>query len=151
MAKPRIIINPEKTTRFLEKLKALRSTDPAKLIPAILGSGVENMPGSVEFNIARMMGTSVNQVRAWCAQSSDFREAVNILSTHRTAELLAKLEEGELGVPSVDRLVYANLRESFEPPKVQKSIGGEVSLAMINLENVNGLIGVSDGPESRKK
>lgn len=116
-----------------------------------MGSGVENMPGSVEFNIARTLGTSVNQVRAWCVQSSDFREAVNILSTHRTAELLAKLEEGELGAPSVDRLVYANLRESFEPPKVQKAINAEVSLGMINLENIAGLVGVSDDPETRGK
>jgi hypothetical protein len=151
MARPRIIIDPEKTTRFLEKLKTLRNTDPSKLIPAIMGSGVENMPGSVEFNIARTLGTSVNQVREWCVQSSDFQEAVNILTTHRTAELLAKLEEGELGAPSVDRLVYANLRESFEPPKVQKAINAEVSLGMINLENVARLVGVSDDPENLGK
>jgi hypothetical protein len=116
-----------------------------------MDSGVESMPGSVEFNIARAVGTSVNQVRAWCVQSSDFQEAVNILTTHRTAELLAKLEDGELGAPSVDRLVYANLRESFEPPKVQKAINAEVSLGMINLENVGGLIGVSDASENRGK
>jgi hypothetical protein len=146
-----VIINPEKTTRFLEKLTALRNTDPVKLIPVIMSSGVETMAGSVEFNIARALGTSVNQVRAWCAQSVDFREAVNILSTHRTADLLAKLEDGELGAPSVDRLIYANSGESFEPPRVQRTVTTDLSLAMINLENVKGLIELSDSPANDGK
>jgi hypothetical protein len=101
-----------------------------------MDSGVESMPSCVEFNIAWALGTSVNQIRAWYAQSSDFREAVNILSTSRTAELLAKLEEGELPAASVDRLVYANIGEGFEPPRIQKAINAEVSLGMINMGNI---------------
>jgi hypothetical protein len=93
-------IDPEKTNSFLRKLRALQRTDPAKLIPLIMDSGAESIPGCVEFNIARALETSVNQVRAWCAQSSDFRKAVNILSTSQTTELLAKLEEGEFSAAS---------------------------------------------------
>jgi hypothetical protein len=110
--------------------------DPAKLISMIMGSGEESMPGSVEFNIARALGTSVNQVRAWCAKSSNFREAVNILLTSRTAELLVKLEEGELPAASVDRLVYANIGEGFELPRIQKAINAEVFLGMVNMSNI---------------
>jgi hypothetical protein len=120
MPKPIIKIDGENTTRFLEKLRALRNTDPVKLIPTVLAAGIESMSGSVEYNLARMLGTSVNQIRAWCAQSSDFKEAVNIIATARTADLLAKLEDGELGAPSVDRLIYANTGECFGPPRSRR-------------------------------
>jgi hypothetical protein len=135
MAGSSITIDREKTTRFLEKLKALRNTDPVKLIPTVLAAGIETMGGSVEYNLARLLGTSVTQVRAWCSQSSDFREAVNIIATARTADLLVKLEDGELGAPSADRLIYANTGECFEPPKVQKTLTAGLSLSMVNLEN----------------
>jgi hypothetical protein len=140
MPKPIISIGGEKTTRFLEKLKALRNTDPVKLIPTVLGAGIETMGGSVEYNLARMLGTSVNQVRAWCVQSPDFKEAVNIIATARTADLLSKLEDGELGAPSVDRLIYANTGECFDPPKVQKTITAGLSLSMVNLENFKSVV-----------
>jgi hypothetical protein len=140
MAKPIIKIDKEKTTRFLEKLRTLRNTDPVKLIPTVLGAGIETMGGSVEYNLARLLGTSVNQVRAWCAQSPDFREVVNIIATARTADLLSKLEDGELGAPSVDRLIYANTGECFEPPKVQKTLTAGLSLSMVNLENFKNVI-----------
>ncbi|MDR0742153.1 MAG: hypothetical protein LBE98_01675 [Puniceicoccales bacterium] len=156
MPRPIVNIDPEKTNSFLRKLRALQRTDPAKLIPLIMDSGVESMPGCVEFNIARALGTSVNQVRAWCSQSSDFREAVNILSTSRTAELLAKLEEGELPAASVDRLVYANIGEGFEPPRIQKAINAEVSLGMINMGNIASIMdtkapdgNLGDGPQEK--
>jgi hypothetical protein len=140
MAGSSITIDREKTTRFLEKLTALRNTDPVKLIPTVLAAGIETMGGSVEYNLARLLGTSVNQIRAWCSQSPDFREAVNIIATARTAELLEKLENGELGAPSVDRLIYANTGECFEPPKVQKTLAAGLSLSMVNLENFKTIV-----------
>jgi hypothetical protein len=150
MAGSIITIDREKTTRFLEKLKALRNTDPVKLIPTVLAAGIETMGGSVEYNLARMLGTSLNQVRAWCSQSPDFREAVNIIATARTAELLAKLEDGELGAPSVDRLIYAT-GECFEPPKVQKTLTAGLSLSMVNLENFKTIVEANTAQENGGK
>jgi hypothetical protein len=140
MPKPIIKIDRENTTRFLEKLRALQNTDPVTLIPIVLAAGIESMSGSVEYNLARMLGTSVNQIGAWCVQSPDFTEAVNIIATARTADLLSKLEDGELGAPSVDRLIYANTGECFEPPKVQKTLTAGLSLSMVNLENFKNIV-----------
>jgi hypothetical protein len=133
-------IDQKKTKIFLEKLRALQHTDPAQLIPAIMEAGIEDMPGSVPFNVARLLGTSINQIRAWCAQSAPFQEAINVLASTRSAILLEKLEAGALPATSLDRLIFSNIGECFDPPKLQKNINADLSLSMINMQNIDHLL-----------
>jgi ribosomal protein L2 len=87
-----------------------------------------------------------NETRACGLQSQEFRGVANILSTSWSAELLAKLEDGELVAASVDRLIYANIREGFESPHMQKTISGEISLAVMNMQNVGSMMDLGHTP-----
>jgi hypothetical protein len=48
--------------------------------------------------------------------------------------------KGELETPSLDRLVFANTPQSFEPPQIQNTMTTDRPLAMVNLENVKWLM-----------
>lgn len=108
--------------RFSEKYRQLKHTNPEEYIEDLLRSGLEEQPGCVEFNIARKLGTSFRQVKEWVESSELFREAVECIKTSRTADLLEKLESGEIATTAADRLIYANCGRGFEPPKQSQAL-----------------------------
>lgn len=123
------------STRFITKLRQLQATNPEGYIERILGAGIDQLPGSVEFNIARALGTSFMQVREWMSTSEAFRAAVEMIKTSKTAELFAKMENGEITTTAADRLIYANCGQGFEPPKQSMSQSVSANLDVSQLPN----------------
>lgn len=139
---PRLINTRKNTTRFSDKLRQLRATNPEAFIESILRAGIDQLPGSVEFNVARFLGTSFQQVRQWMASSEAFKEAVECIKSNKTAELFAKMENGEITTTAADRLIFANRGQGFEPPKQSQALSASFDISQLAPGALNKLLAI---------
>jgi hypothetical protein len=103
---------------FLQRIREVQFADPLSLLPAIEEAQVWLLPGVLEWNVARFLGTSISRVRTLRAQCPDFNEALAAMESARAAHAMQLLEEGAIPAKVADRIVYANTREAVEAPKL---------------------------------
>lgn len=94
----------------------------------------------MEFNIAKLLGTSITQVHTWMDTCEEFQQAVDTIKASKSAEISAKLETRETSATAADRLLYANCSQGFEPPKQAHSLSANFEINKLPPEAVQKLL-----------
>lgn len=122
-----------------QKMRELQAANPMDVISKLENARVWEMAGSVELNAARVLGTNVHKLRTMRAASKDLDEVIAAMESAKSADVLAKMELGEINTKVADRLIFTNLREVIEAPKLAKQEAptqGEI----IEVADIQGLL-----------
>lgn len=101
------------------------------------------MSGSVELNAAKVLGTSVKKLRMMRAGCEELDEVLSAMESAKGADVMAKMEEGEINTKVADRLMFTNLREVIEAPKLSKQVESQDG-AIVEIADVQGLMALEE-------
>lgn len=131
-------------SKILKRLKALQFANPMDIAEKLEEARVWERPGSVELNSARVIGTSLQKIRTMRAECKELDEFFQAMESAKGAEVLAKMETGEINTKTADRLMYVNLREIIEAPKFGKQELTAREGAIVEMADVQALMALKD-------
>jgi hypothetical protein len=114
------------------RIRAIERADPFALLAA-LEEKIQEMPGAVEWNFARELGTSVRTVRRWRADCPDFDEALSALEARIVADTLGALATGQMNAKTADRICFVNAKEGIDIPRERQARQAALDLPGINV------------------
>lgn len=124
-------------------MRELQFANPEDVAAKLEEAKVWLMSGSVELNAAKVLGTSVKKLRMMRAGCEELDEVLSAMESAKGADVMAKMEEGEINTKVADRLMFTNLREVIEAPKLSKQVESQDG-AIVEIADVQGLMALEE-------
>ena len=126
-----------------QRMRELQFANPEDVAAKLEEAKVWLMSGSVELNAAKVLGTSVKKLRMMRAGCEELDEVLSAMESAKGADVMAKMEEGEINTKVADRLMFTNLREVIEAPKLSKQVESQDG-AIVEIADVQGLMALEE-------